>query len=180
MALVFLVLIIIGHDPGFMWMTSLPILVIGRGLRKVRVRTTYPRIGYVKPRGEKPAELFRGMILYALGAAAVVGLGVFLWQGRLTPGLVRQMSPLLASLLFGGGLLYAAGRSGLRRYYVLFTFSLALGAWIAFVESTEGYDGIQIYAAAMAAILVVFGSLTFAMFLRKHPVRDVTEDDHGD
>ncbi len=114
-------------------MTILPILVLGPVLRKIRARTTYPRIGYVRPAGEKPAELFRGMAFYALGVAVVVALGMLLWRGQITPGLVRQVSPLLASLLFGGGLLYAAGRSGLRRYYLLFAVSLALGICLTIV-----------------------------------------------
>lgn len=180
MAIVFLVLIVIWHNPGFMWMTILPILVIGPGLRKIRARTTYPRIGYVKPRGEKPAELFKGIALYAVGVTAAVGLGITLWQGRMTTGVVRQFSPFLASLLFGGGLLYAAGRSGLRRFYVLFAISVALGIWIAFANEPGSYDGLQTYLVSMAAIFFVFGLLTFVVFLRKNPVREVTEDGHDD
>jgi hypothetical protein len=178
MALVFLVLVIIWHKPGLMWMIILPILALGPGLRKIRSRTTYPRIGYVQPKGEKSAELFRGMALYVLGAVVMVTVGVFLWHGKVDSELIRQVSPLLASLLFGGGLLYAAGRSGLRRFYGVFAISVILGGWISFTSEPGSYDGVQKYLVVMAAILVVLGLATFAVFLQKNPVRDATENEH--
>lgn len=179
MALMFLVLVIIWQTPAMMWMIILPILVIGPGLRKIRARTTYPRIGYVKPRAERSADLFRGMAFYTLGAVVLVALGVVVWKGELSPGLVRQASPFLASLLFGGALLYTAGRSGLLRYSLLFAVSLALGAGLTYAAVPGRYQGLQIYFVVMAILFFVVGLSTFVLFLKKHPLREGREDEHA-
>jgi hypothetical protein len=175
MGLFFLVPAISLGNPAFSWMIILPILFLGPGLKKIRARHTYPRIGFVEPRGEKPAELFRGMALYTLGAVVAIAVGVFLWRGQITPGLVRQVAPLLASLLFGGGLLYAAGRSGLRRYYLLIAISVGLGTSLVFVTLPGRYHSVQIYLIVMAVILFLFGMATFVHFLKTHPVRVAEE-----
>lgn len=180
MSLFFLVPAITLRNPAFSWMIIIPILVFGPVIRKIRARSTYPRIGYVEPRGEKPAELFRGIAVYALVVASVVAVGAFLWRGQLTPGLVRQVSPLFASLLFGGGLLYAAGRSGLRRYYVLFAISVAIGAALVFTKVSGRYHSLQLYLLAMAVILFFFGLATFLHFIKTHPMRDLQEDTNVD
>jgi len=175
MALFFLVPAFAIREPAFTWMIILPILFMGPWLKRLRNRHTWPRIGYVKPRQEHAGRLFVGMGIYATVATAVVGAGVLACRGEITPGLVRQVSPLLASLLFGGGLLYAAGRSGLRRYYLLLGLSVALGATLTFLQLPGRYLSLQIYLLGMGATTFVVGVATFLHFIRTHPVRDLEE-----
>jgi len=172
MAFFFLVPAFTLKNPAFSWMIILPILLMGPWLKRIRARTTYPRIGYVEPRGENAGKMFRGMAIYVLVVLAVVAVAIFFWRGQLTSGSVRRVAPLLASLLFGGGLLYAAGRSGLRRYYVLLAASVALGAVLTVFPTPGRYASVQIYLLAMGLIIFLVGTVTFAHFLRTHPVRD--------
>lgn len=88
-------------------------------------------------------------------------------------------SSRIASLFFGGGLLYAAGRSGLRRYYVLLVASVGLGAVLTIFPVSGRYASVQIYLLVMGLIVFCVGLVTFAHFLKTHPVRDDAEDDHG-
>jgi hypothetical protein len=108
-----------------------------------------------------------------------VAVAIFIWRGQLTPGSVRRVAPLLASVFFGGGLLYAAGRSGLRRYYVLLVASVVLGAVLTIFPVPGRYASVQIYLLAMGLIVFLVGLVTFLLFLKTHPVRDEAEDDDG-
>jgi len=180
MALFFLVPAVSVHEPALTWMIILPILFIGRWLDKLRSRHTWPRIGYVKPRGESARRLLTGMAIYTALVIGVVAAGVVAFHGGVGPDSIRRVSPLLAALLFGGGLLYAAGRSGLRRYLVLFGLSVALGAALTLLEIPGRYVSLQLYLLGMGAVTFVVGLATFIHFIRTHPVRDLEEvDDAG-
>jgi hypothetical protein len=179
MALFFLVPALTLRNPAFSWMIILPILFIGPWLKRIRARTTYPRIGYVEPRGEKAGELLRGMAIYVLVVLAAAAVAIFIWRGQLTTDWVRRVAPLLASLFFGGGLLYAAGRSGLRRYYVLLVASIALGAVLTIYPAPGRYASVRIYLLVMGLIVFIVGLVTFAHFLKTHPVRGDAEEEDG-
>ena len=179
MAFFFLVPAFTLRNPAFSWMIILPILFMGPWLKRIRARTTYPRIGYVEPRGENAGQMLRGMAIYVLVVFVVIAVAIFIWRGQLTSGSVRRVAPLLASLLFGGGLLYAAGRSGLRRYYLLLVISIGLGVTLTFFPIPGRYLSVQIYLAAMGTIVFLVGLITYLHFLKTHPVRDEVEDDHG-
>ena len=180
MALFFLVPAFTLREPAFNWMIILPILLMGPWLKKLRARHTWPRIGYVKPRGENASQMLIGMAIYTAVVLAVVGVGIFVFRGEIRPGMIRQVSPLIASVLFGGGLLYAAGRSGLRRYYVLLALSLALGIALTIAEIPGRYASVQIYLLGMGAIIFTVGLITFIHFIRTHPIRDLGEADHAE
>jgi hypothetical protein len=180
MAFFFLVPAFTVRQPAFSWMIILPILLMGPWLRKLRARHTWPRIGYVEPRGENAGQMLKGMAIYVAAVTVVVGAGLFIFRGEIKPGLIRQVSPLLASLLFGGGLLYAAGRSGLKRYHALLALSLTLGATLTFMQIPGRYLSLQIYLLGMGAITFVVGTVTFIHFIRTHPIRNLEEDDHAE
>ena len=86
---------------------------------------------------------------------------------------------MIASIFFGAGLLYAAGRSGLRRYYVLLGLSLVLGVTLTVMEFPGRYLSLQVYLVGMGAITFVVGLITFVHFIRSHPIRDLEETDHA-
>ena len=180
MAFFFLVPAFTLREPAFNWMIILPILLMGPWLKKFRARHTWPRIGYVEPRGENAGEMLTGMAVYVLVVLAAVGAGLLAIRGEIRPGLIRQVSPLIAAVLFGGGLLYAAGRSGLRRYYVLLGLSLALGVALTVIEIPGPYLTVQIYLLGMGAITFTVGLITFVHFIRTHPILDLGEVDDAE
>jgi len=180
MAFFFLVPAFTIREPAFGWMIILPVLLMGPWLKKLRARHTWPRIGYVEPRGENAGEMLIGMAVYVAVVLAVVGAGVFIFRGEIKPGLLRQVSPLIASILFGGGLLYAAGRSGLRRYYVLLGLSLALGIALTAVTVPGRFLSVQIYLLGMGVIIFAVGLITFVRFIRTHPIIDLGDADDAE
>jgi hypothetical protein len=179
-ALFFLVPAFTLEEPAFSWMIILPILFMSRGLERIRARHTWPRIGYVRPRGEPAGEMIKGMLSYVVAVVAVIGIGLFVIRGEIEPGGVRQASPLLAALLFGGGLIYSALRSGLRRYWFLFAASVALGTALSTVQIPGRYASVQMYLGGMAIITFTVGLVTFVRFLHRHPVRNDEGASHAE
>jgi hypothetical protein len=135
-------------------------------VRLMQRRFTYPRIGYVQPRQEKPIQ-FLGMILFT-----IVVIGALLIMSVLTGRgieLIGKAYPAVAGFLCAGGLWYAASRSGLSRFTVHAFVSVALGLVLEIV--TDGsFGSSRYYFGAMGGYLLASGLVAFVLFLMRHPV----------
>lgn len=171
--------------PAFYWTYLAALVVLGPGLTRLRSRYTYPRIGFAELPREDRRRLGRGMALWVIGAFLVVaaGLAIFGRQGGLDGlgGLGdhlawRRAAPALAGILFAGGFLYLAQRSGLRRVYLLAVASAASGcllAWPGIGPRIEGaYASLRVWAIVMALLCLAVGGLAFRRFLRETPVSE--------
>ncbi len=155
---------------------DLTILILGPGLRTIRARHVYPRIDYVEVKGENPKALFRGMAIYTLFTMTATGLAIYIFRGGLPPDAIRRVSPLIAAVLFGGGLSYAAGKTGLRRYTVLFVIGITLATALVIAPIEGRYLNLQIFFVSMGLVSLITGSVLYLYFLRTHPVRDPEEN----
>lgn len=172
----FIVAVATGRPP-FYWMYLAGILVLGRGLRWLKARYTYQRVGYVELPGEDPSALRRGILSWVLGVFGVMVAALAI-SGDLTNNLAwRQWSPALAGFLFMGGFLYAASRSGLLRQYFYAALAPALGVLLATRTFAEPYGGVRVWALVMALVLLAGGGMVFRRFLRTHPVIDARSPD---
>ena len=170
---VFLLIVgIAAGRPAFMWMYLFGILILGPGLKRLKARYTYPRIGYAEMPDEDPSTLkwgILGWIFSVLGGMAVV----LALTGNLTNNLAwRQWAPTIAGFMFMGGFLYLASKSGLARQYVYVFASPALGLLLATQSFDHTYDGLRIWAQVMSVLLLLIGGIVFWKFLRDHPVVD--------
>ena len=139
----------------------------GGAVAWVKNKITYPRVGYAEPRapGESP---WGGVAFLAVGLGVVVA--VIAGTGGLTSAdSWRRWAPFLAGLLSSGGFWYAAASSGLWRYRVLATYSIALGFIVSLVSDGSSYRPVATYAIGMAAVLAGVGIFTLVRFLRRHP-----------
>jgi len=163
--------------PALYWMYLAGILVLGRGLKWLKARFTYPRVGYVELPGEEPAELRRGILSWVLAVLGVT-LVVLAISGDLTSSLAwRRWSPALAGFLFMGGFLYSASRSGLARQYVYALLAPALGLLLATQTFAEPYGGVRVWALVMALVLLASGGTVFRRFLRDTPIVEARDPD---
>jgi hypothetical protein len=159
--------------PAFVWTYIVGIFVLGPGLKRLKARITYPRIGYAELPEEEPRELGRGIISWVLVvvAVAVVALAI---SGDLTDNRAwRQWSPTLAGFITMGGFLYMASRSGLARHYVYVVASPALGLLLSVQRFSEPYDGIRIWALLMSLLTLATGGFVLWRFLNANPIVDV-------
>jgi len=159
--------------PAFSWMYLLAILVLGRGLKQLKARYTYPRIGYAEMQDEDPKSLKWGILSWIFVVLGGMAIALAL-TGNLTNNLAwRQWAPAIAGFMFMGGFLYLASKSGLARQYVYVFASPALGLLLATQTFGQTYEGLSFWAWAMAALLLSIGGFVFWRFLRDNPVIDV-------
>jgi len=158
--------------PAFYWTYLVGILVLGRGLKWLKTRYTYERIGFAEMPDEDPSTLRWGVLSWVLGVLGTMVAALAI-SGDLANNLAwRQWSPALAGFLFMGGFLYAASRSGLARQYVYAAISPALGLLLSTQTFSEPYEGVRVWALVMALMLLATGGLVFWRFLRNNPVID--------
>jgi dipeptide/tripeptide permease len=168
-AVLFIVALATGR-PAFYWTYLAAILILGPGLRRLKARYTYPRIGYVKFPDEDPKRFRKGIATWVIGVFLLVAVTLTL-SGHLTDNLAwRRAAPALAGLLFSGGFLYMAQQSRLVRHYVLAAVSVLLGGLMVWPTVEGAYGNLRVWAVMMALVSLAVGADVLRRFLRNHPV----------
>ena len=151
------------------FMLILPVFLFGPLLALMRRRFTHPRIGYVKLIPDKPKSVITGILLVTLVVIAVMAVVFFFF------GDVRDFNLWLRWCPFWGGTVLAgmfgslASKSGAARYYIFACWSLLSGIVLSVLEFNVVETGTLLYFAVMGGLLIPFGLVQFAMFLRKNP-----------
>jgi hypothetical protein len=134
-------------------------LAVGRAVKALKTRITYPRTGYVSYR--RPEGTRRRWLIVAGGGGAFGALfGVLLAVHA--PALV--VISIVEGLFIGASLLYLGYRLGLARFYVLAFLSASIGV----VTALSGLDGLIVLAAyfgEMGLVLTASGLFTLRAYL---------------
>jgi len=156
--------------PAFYWTYLIGLFALGRGLKMLKARYTYPRVGFAEVPSEDAGELGRGMLTWAMGVFAVMLAGLAITGDLANSAAWRQWSPALAGALCMGGFLYSASRSGLVRQYAYALVSVVLGVVVSLQAPAGAYQGVRFWALVMALLLLAGGGLILRRFLRDNPV----------
>ncbi len=145
----------------------LPILVMF-GIRGLRKRYTYPRVGYanLKTRGTRLGAMI-------VVTAVIVALVLLFLLVRLTGSEVPRFVVRLFPALIGGGLavwMVVLFRGGRFRRYLVYAATMLAALVVAY---GLGLHTALVFIASMGAcglLMLATGVVTFARFLRAHPV----------
>lgn len=147
---------------------GLPILVIGggllvgRGVKAVKERLTYPRTGYVAYR--KQGARRRGLAMgLAVGIAVGVVVGLAYAHDSLGGSSYRWI-PVFDGIVIGAFLLYMAHSFEISRFYVLTALSFAVGGWAGWYSADETV-GSSLYFGLMGVALVLSGAWALRRYL---------------
>jgi len=165
--------------PAFYWTYLVAILILGPGLKRLKARYTYPRIGFVKLPDEQPRRLQQSILTWVLGVFLLVAV-VLTLTGHLTDNLAwRRAAPALGGMLFAGGFLYLAQRSRLWRHYLLAAASVSVGLLMTWPLVSEPYGNLRVWALLMALLNLAMGAYVLRQFVRQHPIVEERMPDVG-
>lgn len=167
--LLFIVALATGR-PAFYWTYLVIILLLGPGLRRLKARFTYPRIGFVKYPDEDSRRLRTGVLTWVVGVFVLVAV-VLTITGHVTDNLAwRRASPALAGLLFAGGFLYLARQSRLVRHSFMAIACAALGLLMVGPVVPGAYGNLRVWALLMALLSLAIGADVLRRFVRDYPL----------
>ncbi len=161
---------------GFLDVSSVLIIccagfLVGRIIRFLKFRITYPRTGYVsyKKKELSPQRRRAAMAISAFIAAATATL-----LAR-SPSF-RTWMPALNGILLGVGVYLIARRTEVARFYFLAAASVVIGFGMA-LAGFDDFKGLGLYYALFGAAMIVSGAVTFIVYLRRSraPHEDVHE-----
>lgn len=159
-------------DPHLAWAPALLVFPMRWASRFFKQRFTYPRIGYVKLRGEEASDLGWGMLRYLAVVVLIMAAGLWVFGDITSWSLWKRWLPGLMGAFCAGGFIYVAGKSGLWRHWLLVAISLGWGVACAVWHPGTFRLGLHRWALGLGAASLVMGVVTFLIFLRTHPVRE--------
>ncbi len=146
------------------------VFLVGRLVRFLKFRVTYPRTGYVAYKKKEATPLRRA-------AAAVNGAiiaAAFTVLIAVSPS-VREGLPALNGLLGALACYFFARRTGVTRFHILAAASAIIGVAIA-LAGIGDIKGVSLYYAVLGGALIISGLVAFSLYLRRS--RQEREDSH--
>ncbi len=168
-------------DPHLAWVPAVLIFPMRRAMRLFKERFSYPRVGYVKLKGEEGPEVGRGILLHLGVVILIVAAGLALFGDITSWSHWMQWLPALVGGFCSGGFLYLAQKSRRLRHYLLFIFCIGWGIACSLMVAPSPRAGLQRWTLGLGLVCLVVGVATFLNFLRKHPRRPqgVEIDEHA-
>lgn len=150
-------------------MLVLPVILFHPFLEAMRKRFTYPRIGYVKLIPDKPKEVVTGIFLVSVVVVCILAVAFLIFGGIRNFEMWLRWCPFWGGTVLAGMFSSFASKSGAVRHYVFAAWSLLAGIVLSLIRFDATETGTLLYFAVMGALLVPFGLMRFAAFLRAHP-----------
>lgn len=180
-----LILIVI---PGIMVEASfVPIFVVfyiiflPQGIEAFRRKYTYPRIGYVKMREEKPPRLSLGVAVAALLIfITIIAVLYSLAIGVIDRYFIWKWLPTLFGVIMCGPSLYLKDKTGQNRFYLWGILTAITGVAVSLAPFISAEFSLVIYMLAWGGVFMVLGALRFVFFIRNNPVIDTPEDEYDE
>jgi hypothetical protein len=160
-------------NPGLVGILAALVVLYGwRVVEKVKVKVTYPRLGYYRERSEEPRTTALGILAVMAGALVVTVVLVALGGGLAEAAAWRRAAPMLSGITLAGAFWYTAGRSGLLRYRAMAALSVLWGVALWLLGSGHSYAGVVWHLMVLAAPLALTGVWSLLRFRRSYPGRE--------
>jgi len=161
-------------SPPFVGIVSAFIVLYGwKAVEKVKERVTYPRIGYFQERADEPKSTAWGMLVFIVGAFALMIVVVALSGGLSDSAEWRRAAPLVSGLTLAAGFWYAGDHSGLLRHRLISMYSVAGGIALWALGDGASYSGVVWHLTSLAVPLAAIGVWAMLRFIASHPVQAI-------
>ncbi|MGE5073026.1 MAG: hypothetical protein ACM3MF_06325 [Anaerolineae bacterium] len=138
---------------------------VRRIVGSLKARFTYPRTGYVEYRVDAGNVQLRRFVTAGLGFLAAAGL-IALYRAVHGLDVVVLATGVIVAFILVALRIQARG---IRRFYLLGTLSLALGAILSLARLPEAY-ALGLFYGLFGLVLLVSGGLALRRYLRQNPL----------
>jgi hypothetical protein len=138
-------------------------VVVGRVVRFLKQRITYPRTGYVSFKKKEPSPKRRAAAALAGG---LIGASLAVLYG-LSPS-VRTMLPAVNGLLFAVAILLMANKVGVLRFHALAAASAVIGVGLTAAGAGD-LKGFGLFFGLFGAAVILSGSAALIVYLKRSP-----------
>jgi hypothetical protein len=169
LGLIYLAIGLLGDSPAGNWLMGIGepgtllvgYLIVNAVIRQLKERLTYPRTGYVVYRQAKGK---RRVLLLIVTIVVAGGIAYF----ASTIGISFGQNTLLAllGLILGAAVAYLGYDYGLRRFYFLAVYTLAVGLLCAWLGLTDKYT-MALFFGACSLGWLVSGATTLRAYLHQ-------------
>ncbi len=138
-------------------------VVVGRVVRFLKQRITYPRTGYVAFKKKEPSPKRRAAAALAGG---LIGASLAVLYG-LSPS-ARTMLPAVNGLLFAVAVLLIANKVGVLRFHVLAAASAVIGVGLTAAGAGD-LKGTGLFYGLFGAAVIISGLAALIVYLKRSP-----------
>jgi len=136
-------------------------VVVGRIVRFLKQRITYPRTGYVAFKKKEPSPKRRAAAALAGG---LIGASLAVLYG-LSPS-VRTLLPAVNGLLIAVAVLLMANKVGVLRFHILAAAAAVIGVGLA-AAGARDLKGVGLFYGLFGAAVVISGLAALVVYLRR-------------
>ena len=169
-----LILIVTSGAIWASWLSAYIALFVVFGpqlLETFRERYTYPRIGYVKLRGEESSTRIGAGILGFIVICLIISLiSMYLVHGTITAELFYVWAPAWFGMIMIGPSLYLVEKTGSRIYYFFGIMTVITGFTFALLSFDPVLLGFSLYLLGWGLVMTSIGLVTFLSFIRRFPI----------
>ena len=138
-------------------------VVVGRVVRFLKQRITYPRTGYVAFKKKEPSPKRRAAAALAGG---LIGASLAVLYG-LSPS-ARTALPAVNGLLFAVAVLLMANKVGVLRFHILAAASAVIGVGLTAAGAGD-LRGVGLFYGLFGAAVVLSGLAALVVYLKRSP-----------
>jgi hypothetical protein len=159
------------NSPHLAWVPALLVFPMRYALRFFKERFTWPRIGYVKLRGEQKPDFGRGVLAYLAAVIFIMAAAHWIFGDITSWRSWMKWLPALVAGFCSGGFVYMAQRTGFTRHWFLVVVCLGWGVACSVMAVPDAYEALKRWALGLGLVNLLMGTIVLLSFIRTHPVR---------
>lgn len=164
-------------SPHLAWVPALLIFPMRYVLRFCKERFTWPRIGYVKLRGEQKPDFGRGVLAYLAAVIFTTAAAHWIFGDIASWRSWMKWLPALVAGFCSGAFVFMAQRTGFARHWFLVVACLGWGVACSVMAVPDVYVALKRWALGLGLVNLLMGATVLLSFIRSHPVRSLEVGD---
>ena len=142
--------------PGFTVIYVFTMILINKGMHRIKERYIHPRTGFVELKREDPKRTVGGIFLYFFAVGLLIYAVLYFAEGAL-PGsdTLYRWTPTFLGLMFLGAMTYLWEKTGSTSTLAWAAYAIAVGLFFSLYRFASPKDGMTLYMLLMGISFMV-------------------------